>query len=63
MKNTVKFKELEVGDKFTCYGDRHLNYNFPKICKCHKVDENTGKEFDDIRFLMNDSDEVFQGRD
>jgi len=53
------FKQLEIGDKFECYGDIHLNYDYPKICKCIKHDDHTGKEIDGILFGMGDYDEVF----
>lgn len=63
MKKSVKFQDLEIGDKFTCYGDIHLNYNHPKICRCNKVDENTGREVDGINFLMSDNSRVDLGWD
>lgn len=63
MKSPVKFKYLKIGDKFTCWGDVDLYYNYPKICKCHKVGENTGKEVDGVNFSMSDNDEVDPGWD
>lgn len=58
MSRQVKFKDLEIGDYFKCYGDIHLNYNYPKICKCIKIDNKRGKECDGIIFHMNENDEV-----
>jgi len=55
----VKFSDLEINDEFECYGDIHLNYNYPKICKCFKERDNIGQEFDGISFGMHDSDEVW----
>ena len=55
----MKFGELKIGDKFECYGDRHLNYSYPKICKCIKVKDDVGQEIDSMSFFMNPSDEVF----
>ncbi len=52
------FKDLQIGDTFYCYGDTHLNYNYPKYCQCTKVDSKTGQEVDGIRFGMDDEDEV-----
>ena len=54
-----KFKDLAIGEEFECYGDQHLNYSYPAICRCKKVDDTTGEEIDGIRFGMNDNDEVF----
>ena len=56
---TVKFSSLKIGDKFDCYGDVHLNYDYPKICRCVKVEFNMASEIDGINFGMNESDEVF----
>jgi hypothetical protein len=57
----VKFGSLRNGDVFSCYGDEYLNYNYPKVCDCKKIDEETAKEIgpDGINFLMNKHDEVF----
>ena len=55
----IKFKELKIGDSFECYGDINLNYNYPKICKCIKIDNDIGQEIDGMNFGMNESDEVF----
>lgn len=54
----VKFKDLEIGDKFSCWGDTHLNYNYPAWCKCIKIDHHTAQEINGIRFLISESDEV-----
>lgn len=54
----VKFAEIPIGGEFECYGDYHLNYDYPKICKCVKESENVGQEIDGIRFSMDPSDEV-----
>ena len=58
MEVTKLFKSLKKGEKFIVYGDVHLNYNFPKICECFKIDDNTGKEINGIHFAMNHNDEV-----
>jgi hypothetical protein len=55
----VQFKTLKVGDKFECYGDIHINYNYPKICKCVKTDYDTAEEIDGISFYMDGADDVF----
>lgn len=57
--NTTKFGKLRVGDSFECYGDIHLNYNYPKICECVKIDTDLAEENDGISFYMDDSDTVF----
>ena len=61
-----KFKDLQVGEKFEVYGDIHLNYVYPVICVCEKVDDNTGQELNEnwkdgrgIKFSMSENDEVF----
>jgi len=54
-----KFGDLEVGDEFEVYGDVHLNYNFAKICKCIKDDENSAHEVGGINFMMDKRDTVF----
>lgn len=54
----VLFKDLKVGDKFDCYGDIHLNYDYPKWCECIKISEDTAEEINGISFLMNENDEV-----
>lgn len=55
----VKFGSLPLYGKFECYGDMHLNYNYPKICSCIKISEETGEEIDGITFGMNEDDKVF----
>lgn len=54
-----KFKDLKVGDQFEVYGDEHINYDFPKICKCIKYDKNTGQEIDGCMFMMDERDIVY----
>lgn len=54
----MKFKNLAIGDSFEVYGDQHINYDHPKICKCIKIDDHTAKEVGGIQFLMNPDDEV-----
>lgn len=60
----VKFGTLKIGDKFGCWGDYHLNYNYPKWCECEKFDEHTGHELNDdppgtgILFCMNSNEIV-----
>lgn len=54
-----KFGDLKIGEEFEVYGDIHLNYDFPKICKCVKRNENTGTEIDGISFLINPTDIVY----
>lgn len=55
----VQFKELNIGDEFECYGDIHINYDFPKICKCKKTRGDAAEEIDGVSFLMSGSDEVY----
>lgn len=55
----IKFKELNIGDKFECYGDTLINYDYPKICKCIKTGLDHAEEIDGISFYVNHSSEVF----
>ena len=55
----IKFKDLNNGDSFECWGDTHLNYNYAKWCKCVKINDDTGQEVDGINFAMNDNDIVY----
>lgn len=55
---TVFFKDLKIGDEFGCYGDIHLNYNYPKWCECIKASESMAEEINGISFLMSGNDEV-----
>lgn len=63
MNGDKKFKDLSIGDKFEVYGDEHLNYNFPKICLCKKISDDTGEEIEAVdlgnKFLMNSTDIVY----
>lgn len=58
------FGELEIGEEFEVYGDQHINYDYPKICRCKKVDGHTGAEMEDgkpgMLFVMNVNDDVFE---
>lgn len=62
----MKFKDLKLGQEFTVYGDQHLNYNYPKICRCKKVGDHTCEEIEGppgtnirgCRYAMNGCDEV-----
>lgn len=60
----VKFGTLNIGDKFGCWGDYHLNYNYPRWCECEKFGVMTGRELNGdppgtgILFCMSESDEV-----
>lgn len=36
--NHMKFEALNPGDQFEVWGDQHLNYPYPKICVCEKLD-------------------------
>jgi hypothetical protein len=56
----VKFKDLENGDMFECYGDIFINYNYSKICRCIKIDEDTAQEIDGCNFLVDHSDYVYK---
>ena len=60
-KQTVKYKDVAIGQLFECWGDIHQNYEVPKICKCIKKDANTAEEINGIIFTMNDNDEVTLG--
>ena len=56
----VKFCEVELGENFKCYGDIHLNYDYPIVCTCIKTKANIGKEIDGgVLFSMDDFDEVW----
>lgn len=55
----VKFKELKIGDKFECYGDTLINYDYPKICKCIKTGLDIAEEINGVSFYVYDSSEVF----
>ena len=56
----VKFKDLKIGDKFEVWGDQHLNYNYPVLCVCIKVDETTGQELDGIKFGIHENSNVME---
>lgn len=61
----MKFIDLQYGDIFECYGDIHLNYNYPKICKCRKVGDERATEINDdgsdgMAFLIDDMEVVFK---
>ena len=56
----IKFRELKIGEEFEVYGDVHINYDFPKICKCTKYNKSTGKEIEGIYFSMDEEDIVFK---
>ena len=53
------FGDLTVGQKFEVWGDCHLNYSYPKICRCEKMSDDAAREIGGTRFLMHASDEVF----
>jgi len=55
----MKFSEIKIGDSFSCFGDQHLNYDYPKICECIKIDDNCAREIEGINFSMNEDDIVF----
>jgi len=58
----VLFKDLKIGDIFFVYGDIHINYDYPKICKCIKIEEGAGKEIEEdgsgVRVLMGPHEKV-----
>jgi len=54
----MKFSELDINEPFEVYGDEHLNYDYPKICSCIKINDNTGQELGGIYFAMGENDEV-----
>lgn len=56
----VKFSELAIGDKFGCWGDHYLNYDFPKWCDCVKTEEEMAEEIDGIRFPVDKDDTVLK---
>lgn len=58
-KYSTKFERLPIGEEFECYGDFHLNYDYPKICRCVKDSDTTGKEIGGSRFSMNPGDLIF----
>lgn len=58
-KNTVKFKTLKIGQEFECYGDVTINYNYPKICRCIKDNEDSAHEIDGVNFYIGRNDSVF----
>lgn len=60
---SVKFEELEVGDIFYVSGDIHINYNFPKWCRCRKDSWYSGIEIEadgtrGVGFVMNNNEIV-----
>lgn len=57
---TIKFRDLKIGESFECYGDTFINYDYPKICICRKVEEDVAEEIDGIRFLIHADSEVFK---
>ena len=56
---TVLFSSLKIGDKFFCWGDQNLNYDYPKICECIKTGEQLAEELEGMSFLIDKSDKVF----
>lgn len=44
MAAKINFELLEVGEMFTCYGDIYIGYDYPKICRCIKIDEEYAQE-------------------
>jgi len=57
--NYITFKSLLIGDKFECYGDQFINYDFPKLCICIKTGIDSAQELDGVNFFLSESDEVF----
>ena len=55
-----KFSDLQVGEKFEVWGDQCLNYVYPVICVCEKINETTAKEIDGINFGISLSTEIFE---
>ena len=58
-ENWHKFKDLEINQTFYVYGDQHLNYDYPKWCKCIKKGNTTGQEVDGISFSMDETNDVY----
>lgn len=64
----MKFAELNPGDHFEVWGDVSINYSYPKICRCEKVDDQTAREIErmegdnvvqyGISFLMGGEDNI-----
>ena len=54
------FSELMIGDVFYCFGDQLINYDYPKLVKCIKIDDNTAKELElnGIKFSVNSADKI-----
>lgn len=44
---TMKFQDMQIGDKFECYGDEYLNYHYPKICLMVKSGEEEAQEIEE----------------
>ncbi len=56
----IIFRDLKIGDKFECWGDLFINYDYPKLCICVKTSSDVAEETDGgISFLVNPNDEVF----
>lgn len=54
----IRFSELKIGDKFECYGDTFINYNYPKICQCIKTGNSSAEEINGVSFSVSEYDEV-----
>ena len=55
----VKFETLAIGDEFECYGDAFINYDYPKVCKCIKINYWSAQEIGGVFFGVSPSDNVF----
>lgn len=60
----IKFKDLEIEQEFSCWGDIHLNYDYPVEVVAYKDNETTAIEIEEdgsegIRFAMNPNDVVW----
>jgi hypothetical protein len=62
-RQKTTFGILPVGAEFYCWGDQHLNYDYPKWIRCTKVDSRTGVEVHGCRFLMSEVAVVWRSTD
>ncbi len=58
MAKQVRFSDLQIGEKFGCWGDIFINYDYPKWCICSKISENSAEEINGISFIVNKNDYV-----
>lgn len=55
----MRFSELEIGEKFECWADLVLGYEYPRICQCIKVGADKAKTFAGKEYMVNVTETVW----